>query len=76
MAEKIFEQQQRQQWQSKILNQNYLMRGVHVKSWTFFLFDSHRITGLFLQGASHRGFSPERQPPGIMRRPSMVRTLH
>ena len=72
----MFEQQQQQQWQSKILNQNYLMRAVHVKSQTFLLFDSYRINGLFLKGASLRGFSPERQPPGIMRRPSMVRTLH
>ena len=43
----MFEQQQRQQWQRKILNQNYLMRGVHVKSRAFLLFDYNRITGLF-----------------------------
>ena len=52
------------------------MRAVHVKSQAFLLFDSYRINGLFLKGASLRGFSPERQPPGIMRKPSMVRTLH
>lgn len=32
------------------------MRGVHVKSQTFLLFDSYRINGLFFEGGFAQGF--------------------
>ena len=51
----MFKQQQQQQWQGKIFNQNYLIRGVRVKSRTFFFFYFYRITGLFFIG----GFAQE-----------------
>lgn len=37
--------------------------------------DGHQAVTRETSGASLRGFSPERQPPGIMRRPSMESTV-
>ena len=58
MADKMFEKQQQQEWQSKILNQNYSMRGVCGKSRTFFLCDAYRITVFFFffAGGFAQGF--------------------